>query len=58
MIRRLVQIAGKILFFLQCVSYWVIIICSFDPFKIASDWSNISQIHHLVKTFDKKEKHL
>ena len=39
---------------IQCVFfYWVKGICSFDPLKIASDWSNIYQILCLVKTFDK-----
>ena len=33
--------------------YWVKSICSFDPLKIASDWSNISQILCLDRTFDK-----
>ena len=36
----------------QCFFYWVKSICSFDPLKIALDWSN-SQILRLERTFDK-----
>jgi hypothetical protein len=33
--------------------YWVKSFCSFDPLKIASDWSNISQFLRLVRIFDR-----
>ena len=45
---------NKILIEIQCVFfYWVKSICSFDTLKIALDWSNISKILLLVRTFNK-----
>ena len=38
---------------IQCGFLWGQKFCSFDQLKIASDWSNISKILRLVRTFDK-----